>query len=252
MTPGGAGAVEPPGAAGAHAAGVELLDHPECLTTAEVAENLADIARLNRLGATRAIVAEVAAFVRHPEARRPLHVLDLGTGGADVPVALTRWAHARGHDVRILGVDWKPEVLACARRATRGQPGVRLLLADARRLPLRPGSVDVTLCSLLLHHLREDEVVTLLGAMMEASRLGFVVSDLRRGRLAYLAAWLATRAISGNRVTRHDGPLSVRRAYTLAELRRLSAAAGLATIRWRRSAPFRVIGAYRRGTSRDG
>jgi hypothetical protein len=98
----------------------------------------------------------------------------------------------------------------------------------------------------MFHHLPEDGVGCLLRLMAGIGRLGFVVSDLRRSRPAYAAAWLLTRAISKNRLTRHDGPLSVRRAYTRTELARLSARAGLAAVRWHHAVAFRVIGVYER------
>jgi 2-polyprenyl-3-methyl-5-hydroxy-6-metoxy-1,4-benzoquinol methylase len=110
--------------------------------------------------------------------------------------------------------------------------------------------VDVVLCSLTLHHLPEEGVVALLRLMAELGRLGFVVSDLRRSRLAWLAAWIATHAISRNRITRHDGPLSVRRAYTPGELEGLSARAGLAGVRWQPAPFFRVIGLHGAGAPR--
>jgi len=63
--------------------------------------------------------------------------------------------------------------------------------------------------------------------MGRVARRGIVINDLRRNRLAWLGAWLLSRLVTGNRYTRHDAPLSVRRAYTLAELTSLMAAAGL-------------------------
>jgi 2-polyprenyl-3-methyl-5-hydroxy-6-metoxy-1,4-benzoquinol methylase len=121
---------------------------------------------------------------------------------------------------------------------------VRIVAGDALRAPIRPGSVDVALCSLMLHHLPEQAVVDLLRRLAGLVRLGFVVSDFRREWLAWAAVWLATRAILGNRMTRHDGPLSVRRAYTPAELARLAARAGLPDIRWDRAPSFRQIGVW--------
>jgi hypothetical protein len=85
--------------------------------------------------------------------------------------------------------------------------------------------------------------------MAELARLGFVVSDFRRGRLAWAAVWLATRAVSRNRMTRHDGPLSVRRAYTPSELARLAARADLREIAWHRELAFRQVGVWVRPTA---
>jgi len=227
----------------------EYRDRPG-LPRAELAETLADIARLNRVGANQALLDAVAPFFDRDGAEgpgRPLRVLDLGTGGADIPVALARWARARGRRVSVVAVDLQPEVLACAAAAAGPWPEVRLVAADALRPPVRPGGVDLALCSLTLHHLPEDGVVALLRLMGEVARLGFVVSDLRRSRSAYAVAWLATRLVSQNRLTRHDGPLSVRRAYTPAELTALSTRAGLPDVRWRRAAFVRVLGVYRNG-----
>lgn len=224
---------------------VELLDRPGVPRT-ELAENLADIARLNRLGATRALLAHLAPFFARHRGPAPLRVLDLGTGGGDVPAAVVRWARARGRRVSVLALDLQPEVLACAGAAARDLPEVRLVAGDALQPPVRRDGVDVALCSLTLHHLPEAAVVRLLRLMADVARLGFVVSDLRRSRLAYAAAWLTTRLISKSRLTRHDGPLSVLRAYTREELTRLAGAAGLPGVRWHEPPCFRVIGVYTR------
>src|SRR5262249_56733670 len=111
---------------------------------------------------------------------------------------------------------------------------------------IRPGSVDVAICSLVLHHLPEAAVVALFRRLAELARLGFVVSDFRRGRVAWAAVWLATHAVSRNRMTRHDGPLSVRRAYTAGQLAALAARAGLPDVRWHRAVAFRQIGVWTR------
>jgi len=228
---------------------LELLDRPGA-PSPELAESLADIGRLNRLGPTRSLLDRVAPFLdrfRQEGHRRPFRVLDIGTGGADIPVALAGWARARGCPVTVVALDAQPEILACVAPSARRLAEIRLVAGDARHLPIRPHGVDLALCSLTLHHLPESGVVTLLRLMAETARLGFVVSDLRRSRSAYVGAWLATRLISRNRFTRHDGPLSVRRAFTPDELRALSAAAALPDVRWHPAPLFRVIGVYANG-----
>ena len=230
------------------AARTELLDHPDG-PRGELAECLADIARINRIGPTHTLLHLIAPFFERLTAQGrtdPLRVLDVGTGSADIPVALAQWARARGRRVSVLALDVQPEVIACARAEARGFPEVRLVAGEALSPPVRPGGVDLAICSLMLHHLTEGAVVRLLRLMASVARLGFVVSDLRRSRAAYAAAWLLTRAISRNRMTRHDGPLSVRRAYTRAELARLSAAAGLPGVRWQEAIAFRTVGVYER------
>jgi len=63
--------------------------------------------------------------------------------------------------------------------------------------------------------------------MARVSRIGIVINDLERGHLAWAGAWLLTRVATRNAYTRHDAPLSVRRAYRPAEVAQLAARAGL-------------------------
>jgi 2-polyprenyl-3-methyl-5-hydroxy-6-metoxy-1,4-benzoquinol methylase len=223
----------------------ELMDRLDASPT-ELTRSLADIARLNRIGATRTIQRHVASFFARQRPGETLRILDVGTGGADIPLAVAQWARRHGHRVRIVGLDVHPTILRYASRAVAGIPEVDVVAGNALEAPIRPGSVDVALCSLVLHHLPEDAVVTLFRRLSELVRLGFVVSDFRRGWLAWAAVWLVTRAVSSNRMTRHDGPLSVRRAYTPAELAHLATRADLPDMRWHRAPAFRQVGVWNR------
>ena len=53
-----------------------------------------------------------------------------------------------------------------------------------------------------------------------------LVNDLIRSRLHYYGARLVLPLLTRNRLTRHDGPLSVLRAYSLGEIRAMAQAAG--------------------------
>jgi ubiquinone/menaquinone biosynthesis C-methylase UbiE len=169
-------------------------------------------------------------------------VLDVGTGSGDLPAALVRHHTARA--LQVLACDLRPEVLEYAARRLGRVAHVRLLEADARRLPLADESVDVAHASLLVHHLDPADAVRTLGEMRRVARRGVVVNDLRRGRLAYAATSMTVLGLARGRYTRHDGVLSARRAYTLTELDDLAAFAGLRRVR--RSSAFlpRVVTVY--------
>ena len=63
-----------------------------------------------------------------------------------------------------------------------------------------------------------------------AARRAVIVNDLLRTRLAFGLVWLATRLLRCHPISRHDGPLSVRRAYSAAELTTLAQKAGITTL----------------------
>jgi ubiquinone/menaquinone biosynthesis C-methylase UbiE len=222
----------------------ELLDAP-MVDRHDLNENLRDLARVNRLpGGAR---ASIAAIDRLVQSAGPISILDAGTGGADIPKALLDHARRAGTRWSIVAVDRRSDVLEHAMAIAPHH--VRLVLGDATRLPFADGEFDVAHSSLLLHHLDPEDVVAALREMARVARIGVVVNDLRRGLLAFaLGAPVLAFARSG--MTRHDGLISLRRAYTLEELDAMLAEADLEVV-WRsnRFLP-RVVTAARRRTDR--
>jgi len=227
-----------------HSHAAELMDDP-ARTTEELRGSLRDLERMNRfLGAhaiVRAYLDRVLPVWRSGRAslRSAFTILDVATGGGDVPTAVAAWAARAGIAVRIAAVDRHPTIARLAGAATASCGAVTVIRADARALPFRDASVDVCLCSLALHHLTPDEGLALIGALNRVARIGFLVVDLLRSAGGYGGVWLLTR-LSSNRLIRHDGPLSVRRAPSWEEYRRLAAAAGIPGLRLVRHPFFRV------------
>src|SRR6476660_5586111 len=89
----------------------ELLDGPLDDGRAVVG-NLRDLARANRwLGGVRLSALGIAALA---PADMPLSVLDVGTGGADIPLALIERARRGRRRLTVTAIDHRPEILAAA------------------------------------------------------------------------------------------------------------------------------------------
>jgi ubiquinone/menaquinone biosynthesis C-methylase UbiE len=205
----------------------ELLDGP--LDDARTLEgNLRDLARINRLlGGVLVSRRALDALTSGPEAAT---LLDVGTGGADIPVALMAGWRRAGRRLSVTATDDRQAVLDAAvaiRPALARIGGLRLEVADGRRLPYPDRAFDLAHASLVLHHLEPADAVALLREMRRVATRGVIVNDVTRGRIAYASAWLLAHFATRNRFTRHDAPLSVQRAYTPAEMRDLLAQAGL-------------------------
>ena len=205
----------------------ELLDRAGH-DPAELAANLQDIRTVNRLaGGVATVLCHLPGLLGHLPGGRPVEILDLATGGGDIPLSLAAWAERQGRPLHLTVTDRSPEILAEARCTLGGVPGVTFTVCDARAVPLPERSFDVVLCSLSLHHFAPGEAVQVLREMDRLSRTGFILNDIRRCLTGYLAAWAASRVATRNRLTRHDMPLSVLRAYTPDELRALLRQAGI-------------------------
>jgi ubiquinone/menaquinone biosynthesis C-methylase UbiE len=205
----------------------ELLDGPLPDETL-VRGNLDDLARINRrLGGAR---LSLQAIRRLAGAHDPLSVLDIGTGAVDLPLAWLGEAERSGRRWQITAIDSRPEIITAAVARSphlRDHASLAIEVHDGRRLPYPDGAFDIAHCSLVVHHLDPEDVVILLGEMRRVARRGVVVNDLIRSRLGYVGAWLWGRLLTGNPLTRHDAPMSVRRAYARDELRAMLAEAGL-------------------------
>lgn len=203
----------------------ELLDAP--ISDLDLlAGNFRDMAAANRyLGGQWAVLRRVGSWLDGlPQAHIPT-ILDVATGGADGPQALVRWAKRRGRQVQVLASDIDRNILQVAQR-TVNPARVKLLQHDALHMPFADQSVDIVTCSLALHHFSAEMAVLVLREMARVARVGVIVSDLRRSWGGYLGARLLALG-PFHALSKHDGPLSVLRAYTRTEAADLLAAAGI-------------------------
>jgi ubiquinone/menaquinone biosynthesis C-methylase UbiE len=207
---------------GAH----ELLDGP--LDPAHLEGNLADLRRVNRwldgAGATwRALRPLLAAHA----GATPFRMIDVGTGGADIPLAVWRAGTRERYPIEIVATDSRAEVVAAARKAVVAVPAIAIELTGPAAIEAPDRAFDVAHASLLLHHLEPPRAVAMLREMARVSRAAVVVNDLDRKRRWWVGAWLMSHVLTGNRYTRNDAPLSVRRAYRPDEVVEMASRAGL-------------------------
>jgi 2-polyprenyl-3-methyl-5-hydroxy-6-metoxy-1,4-benzoquinol methylase len=204
----------------------ELLDGP--LDERTLAGNLRDLRRANHWLGGAALSWRA---VQHVRAGLPnessLSLLDVGTGSADIPLALLHRASASNLRLEVTATDVRPEIVDHARRHAGAHPALNIELSTGEALGQPPSSFDIVHASLVVHHLEPPQVGRLLAEMGRVARHAVIVNDLVRARRWWLAAWLVSRLTTTNRYTRHDAPLSVRRAYQPSEMEAMAAGAGL-------------------------
>jgi len=203
----------------------ELLDQAEH-DPRELEQSLGHVAAVNRwLGGERALLQHLAPLIGPEGTTR---IIDVGTGSGDLPRRVARWARAHRRSIEIVATDFHPQMAALAQKTCGDDPAITIQVADALALGFADKSFDVATLSLTLHHFDGAQQVRVLRELARVARAAVIVNDLRRSRLNYLGARLLAHTIwRGNRLTRHDGPLSVLRAFTPDELVDLAAAAGI-------------------------
>jgi 2-polyprenyl-3-methyl-5-hydroxy-6-metoxy-1,4-benzoquinol methylase len=204
----------------------EIMDQPGLLPSRHRAA-LAGLARINRLSASAGIVWPRLRALSKRVNGQPVRVLDIASGGGDVPIRVWQRAQRAGMTFEIDGCDISPTAIEyAARQAAAAGAAVRFFSLDAVHDSI-PDGYDALMCSLFLHHLDEPDALELLRRMGEAARHLVVVNDLSRSRTGLFLAHVATRLLTRSAVVHTDGPLSVHAAFTPAEALALAERAGL-------------------------
>ncbi len=222
----------------------ELLDL-NAGSVADARESLADLRRINRiLGGTKVLLDALGPrLIRLAETvtDRPITVVDIGPGSADIPLAIVRFARRRGIHVRIVGVDLNRRHLRIAQNETiTFTPEIALVCADGFQLPLADGGADFVISSLFLHHFRPPEIARLLREARRVARHGWIMNDLWRHRLPLVFIQATAPIFARSYITKFDSVASLRRAYTPSEMRAIAIAAHVGPFKLTTPFPFRL------------
>ena len=206
------------------------MDRPDP-SAPELARALINLQELNRhFGSHRIIRHFLNRWLKPGET---LTILDACTGFGDIPRLVVEWARQRGSQVRVLALDMQPATLEIARRRSTLFPEISFVQADIRSF--QPGDpFDIVLCSLALHHFAWREAVEILQRLGQLGGRGVLISDLVRSVTGLLGVYLLTSTIFRDPMTKFDGRLSIRRAFSFAEMKQLAVEAGWAEFGHRR------------------
>ncbi len=194
---------------------------------------LRDLETLNRLSlGYRPTLHALAGFAA---GRDRLSVLDVGCGHGDGLRRIRRFADRAGIEADLVGVDINPQATRAAREAT--PPDMRIAFETADLFDIGPERrFDVIVSALFAHHLADADLLRFVRWMDRTAAVGWFVNDLHRHPLPHLFLKVTLGPARMHRFVRHDGPVSVRRAFRREDWTALLRAAGIpawrADVRW--------------------
>ena len=188
-------------------------------------------------------IERVVAFGPRGEAR----VLDVGTGGGQIPAKVARrrpgwgiWAVDRAGSMLAAGV---AGIEAARREAASAIEPFRLglALAEARALPFPDGAFDLVISNSLLHHIGDPTAVLDEIARAAGPSGRVLLRDLRRPPCGLLPAWVAWHGRHYGGEMRRLYEDSVGAAFTPEELAIVVRHSGLAGASVRAAGPYLVV-----------
>lgn len=223
----------------------QRLNEPEIMDSCsvpeqEMREGLEFLRKTNLyFGGNKIILRHLNQFSKSWNKNESIRILDVGCGLADIPLAILDWANRQGHKIQITGIDLIPQITQMAKDHTSKNPNIEIKTGDIFSENFETNSYDYVTASLFLHHLDDSQLNLALKKFNQIAARGIILGDLCRSFWSYWAVSLTSNLL-GNEMVKHDGPLSVRRAFTILELKNLAENNKLSYLKARSELFFRL------------
>ena len=222
----------------------EIMDDFTC--SGEVVERtLRELDVINQfLGGNSVTMSGLIEMVKlRSPAGDPITIADLGCGSGDLLRRFARYARQRAMPVRLIGIDANPSIVDYARKHSVDYPEISFESADVLSSEFAMKDYDIICGTLFFHHFDDDTLSRLFPQLVRQAKLGVLINDIHRHWLAYHSIRWLTRWFSSSSMVRYDAPLSVQRAFTRADWKRVFDQAGIGHYRiaWRWAFRWKIM-----------
>lgn len=184
--------------------------------------NLDILASINKwLGGNKVSLDGIRKLVKEIPKDRELVIVDLGCGNGDMLRRVAKLGKKLGYQFKLIGIDANNDSIQYARLLSLSYANISFLKMNIFSDEFKDMEFDIALSTLFLHHLSNDEIVDKLNLLKGQSRIGIVVNDLHRSKLAHFLFNIVSFFIN-NRIIRNDGLVSIRRGFKKKELERFA------------------------------
>ena len=195
----------------------ELMDDPK-LDEDRLQAALKDVTLVNRyLGGQQVTIDGMKHFTgKFPQ--KTYSIVDFGCGDGAMLRKIADYARKMKLDFQLLGLDLNEISIALAKSKSVDYPEIEYLQKDILELNQDGFGCDVFTSTLTMHHFTDVEIEAFLKQFLSISKLGVVINDLQRSRIAYVLFKVFSTVFMKTHIARHDGLISIKRAFTKNEL----------------------------------
>jgi SAM-dependent methyltransferase len=202
----------------------ELMDAPCSRDVMQAC--LRDLSRVNRWFLAYRPILNWLESLELQRFKAPVRIVDVGCGYGDTLRRIETWAEKHRIPVLLTGCDLNSDAVAIASEATPETSAIKWVASDVF-LYRDDGPIDVVVSSLFTHHLIESEIVRFLMWMEKQARVGWFINDLSRAPIPYHLFKAFSMLAGLHPFVKHDGPVSIARAFVPQDWRNMCARAGL-------------------------
>ncbi|OHB54370.1 MAG: hypothetical protein A2Y07_07890 [Planctomycetes bacterium GWF2_50_10] len=194
----------------------EFLDSPD-MDNATLTEAYRFMAVVNRFFGGHGVVKKFVLTQCRRLQKQHLQILDLGSGGCDIPIAVRKWGLKKKIDLNFTCLEISDFAcdLGLKNIKRSGLTGIEIIKADI--FSYTPASkFDAAMGSMFFHHFTNDQIIQIAKIIRGFGCKSLLINDLARTRLNYFACKLA--AVALDPLVRHDALTSIERGFTKAGL----------------------------------
>ena len=185
-------------------------------------DTLDKLENINRwLGGNLMTVKALKKVLKNHPKEQELTIADIGCGHGDILRDVAKFGRKNGYKMKLIGMDANPTAIAYANELSTEFPELSFKTEDIFSEAFKNRKFDVVLATLFLHHFKEAQLVSFLGNTLKQTKIGIVVNDLHRHKLAYYLFMLLSVFIKNNMII-EDGLTSVLRGFKRNELMHIS------------------------------
>jgi len=220
---------------------IEIMDDLDC-NGEVVHQTLRELEFINRtLGGNQITVDGVNTLLQN-QSRSPLEIIDMGCGGGDMLILLSKKISGKNVNGKFVGIDANPNIVEYARRNGESS-NITFECTNILSEEFESKTFDIAIATLFFHHFSFEELVNILKKLHSQVRIGIVINDLHRHPLAYYSIKLLTRFFSKSAMVKFDAPLSVLRGFSKKEIEDILSKAGIKnySLHWRWAFRWKVV-----------
>ncbi|NRT10531.1 methyltransferase domain-containing protein [Flavobacterium sp. 14A] len=177
------------------------------------------IASINQLlGGNKLTLNGVKDMLSTAEKKREFTIVDVGCGNGDMLRALADYATSKGLTFKLVGIDANNFTITHARALSTNYANISYLCENIFDKEFENLKYDIVLCTLTLHHFKDDQIQQLLRVFYNNATLGVVINDLHRSKIAYRSFQALCKVFGLNDMSREDGLVSILRGFKKVDL----------------------------------
>lgn len=200
------------------AMGNEIMDDFS-LKGSALEKTLLDLDKVNKLlGGTRNTMGGLKKILSKTTHKGPIKVLDVGCGNGSILREIAEYGQKRNLNLNLMGIDANPHTISIARKMSSAYPNICFESMNVFSEEFKGVKADLFLCTLTLHHFDDEEIPKLLKLFLQNSKIGVVINDLQRSKIAYYLFQGFCAFFIKNEIARKDGLTSILRGFKRKDL----------------------------------